>query len=96
MSAKIVGTVMYAVALGFLLVLSLRNRTTIWRALIGDNKKLDLPEVVVLMWLVIFPVISLADPLLGLAASEKVWWGLDLVLLFALTGRVGLELVRKK
>ena len=92
---KVIGVVLFVITISVFWIIAYRSRRNFWQAIIGENDKLDLPEIVVIIWVVVFPVIALADPLLGLEASEKVWWGMDLILLFALTGKVSIEYLKK-
>ena len=41
-----------------------------------------------MIWLIIFPNLVLADVFLQLHPSDGVWWSMDCIMFFALTGHV--------
>lgn len=94
-SAVITGFILLAIVVGYLLAFSIKQGKGIVEGLKGDNGKWDPPEVVIAVWLFLFPTTVLADVFLQFVASDKVWYGLDLILFFALAGRIGLDYVHK-
>jgi hypothetical protein len=62
----------------------------------GDNKRWDAPELLILFCIVIWAPILLADAFFGFHPSEHVWMSLEVVIGFALAGKVGLKWVAAK
>lgn len=85
---KLLGFIIMGGVYGYLFYLSRRHKTDIWDGIKGENGKLEPPEMIILISLILYPVIVLSDLFLGLHASEGVFWSLDGIILFALTGRV--------
>jgi hypothetical protein len=65
-----------------------RKWTEIWPAIKGENNQLDVPELVIFMWVVLFPCVALASLFLELTVDPALWLSMDAIMLFALTGRV--------
>lgn len=72
----------------FMFSLALKYRKEVVKILFGQDGKPQLPEIVVMIWLIIFPNIVLADVFLGLHPSDGVWWSMNCIMFFALTGHV--------
>jgi hypothetical protein len=93
--AQIIG---YILMIGTIMVLSVfsnKHGKTIIQELKGDNNKWDAPELAIVIWLILFPVMIIADVFIQYHASQSAWYSMDLILLFILAGKVGLEHVRK-
>lgn len=89
--AMILGLILFALSLLYLIWFSIKHGKGVLEGLKGRNGKWDPPEVVVLLWVILFPIMVLADVFLHYEASDNVWYSMDLILLFALSGRVALD-----
>jgi hypothetical protein len=85
--AKIIGAVFALGTLGYLFYLTIKHKDEFWEAFKGENKKLDIIEAVVIVWLVLFVAMTVGDFTLGLIASEEAWYSMDAVFLFAVAGK---------
>lgn len=81
---KVPGLIMLFLVLLRLCYLHLKHGKGFLEGFKGENKKWDTPEVIVFIWLELWVAAVLADIFLGLVASDKVWYGFDLILLFVL------------
>lgn len=95
--------IIFRIVLFFLLAviyayIAWKNRKGFISGLKGENGKWEIPEIVVLVWLPTFFGIVICDALFGLSPSKSDWVykSLDMVLLFALSGRVWVETVKNK
>jgi hypothetical protein len=77
--------------IGFLLYLSFKHKSEFWEAIRGSDGKLEVPELIIAICMIIYPNVILADIFLGLHASDGIFWSLDGIIFFALTGRVFLN-----
>lgn len=66
----------------------------LWSGIKGKDGKLDIPEMVVLVWFIIFPIAFFID--LYFVIPATFWYILQSIVLFALTGRVFLNEHPKK
>lgn len=85
--AKIIGILFAIGTLGYIFSLTISHREDFWSAFKGDNNKLDIVEAVVIVWLVLFVAMVVADFALQLHASEEVWYSMDAIFLFCIGGK---------
>lgn len=88
---KFIGFLMMFSIVGYMFYLSRRHRWEIWEGIKGSDGKLEAPEMIILISMILYPIVVLADVFLGLHASDGVFWSLDSIILFALTGRVAIN-----
>lgn len=67
------------------------NKAEVQRGLKGENGLWEAPEWIIYLFTWLFPHMVMADQFLGLKASDFAWWFMLGLLLFALTGRFGLQ-----
>lgn len=84
---KIIGIVFALGTLGYLFSLTTTHRAEFWTAIKGDNKVLDIIDIVILVWLVLFTSMIVADFTLELRASDHAWYSMDAIFLFAIGGK---------
>lgn len=69
----------------------LYHKKDVVKGLKGQNGLWEAPEWIIYQFTWLFPHMVMADQFLGLHASDFAWWFMLGLLLFALTGRFGLE-----
>lgn len=84
--AKVVGIIFAFGTLGYIFYLTVQHKEDFWSAFKGENGKLDIIEAVVIVWLVLFVGMIVADFALGLIASEEAWYSMDAVFAFCVAG----------
>jgi cation transport ATPase len=72
----------------YILFIGVRHKSEFWEAIRGKDGKLETPELITMLVIIVYINLILADTFLGLTPSEGVFWSLDCIILFALTGRV--------
>jgi cation transport ATPase len=85
---KLIGFFIMLGVFVYMFYISKKYKKDLWDAVKGDNNKLEVPELIVVISMILYPVIVLSDVFLGLHASEGIFWSLDSIIFFALTGRV--------
>jgi hypothetical protein len=75
----------------YILFIGIRHKAEFWEAIRGSDGKLETPELIIMLIIIVYVNLILADTFLGLTPSEGVFWSLDAIILFALTGRVMLN-----
>lgn len=93
---RLIGFVIMGAVLFYLLYISVRKKKDIWEGIKGKDGVLELPEIIITICMILYPVIVLADVFLDLHATEAVFWSLDAIILFALTGRVAMDKFRQE
>jgi hypothetical protein len=88
---KIIGFILMSAVLGYMVYISRRYRKEIWEGIKGTDQKLEISEIVILIVMLLYPIVVLADVFLGLHASEGVFWSIDAIIFFALTGKVAMN-----
>lgn len=88
---KLIGFMIMFGVFAYMLYISKKYKKDLWDAVKGDNGRLEIPEMIIAISMILYPVIVLSDVFLGLHASEGVFWSLDAIILFGLTGRVALN-----
>jgi hypothetical protein len=88
---KIIGFFYMIGIIGYLSFLSIRHKNEFWEAVRGKDGKLEIPELIIAICMIIYPNLILADAFLGLHASDGVFWSIDAIILFALTGRIAIN-----
>ena len=82
----IIAYLFFGFSVGYLIYVTNRHREDIWSAIIGDDKKLSLPELSALLWVVLFPVLFFAEIFLDLKAGEHIWYSMDSIFLIIIGG----------
>lgn len=82
-----VGYFLMLVAFSYYGYIVYKKHTSLWQAIIGDDNKLQVPEIVTLIALVILPIMLLSDFILGLRASTEAWVSIDAILFGGLAGK---------
>lgn len=72
----------------YILFLGVKHKNEFWEAIRGADGKLETPEMITMLVMIIYINLILADTFLGLTPSDGVFWSLDGIIFFALTGRV--------
>lgn len=85
------GMVLYVCGAVTMTWIELANRDELRRGLKGENGLWEAPEWIIYKFGWLFPHMIMADQFLGLKASDFAWWFMLGLLLFALTGRFGLQ-----
>jgi hypothetical protein len=88
---KLIGFIMMSMVLIYMLYISRRHRKEIWEGIKGKDHVLEAPEIIILIVMLLYPIVVLADVFLGLHASEGVFWSIDAIIFFALTGKVAMN-----
>jgi hypothetical protein len=57
-----------------------KRKTDLWDAIKGPDKKLQLAEVVMALWIVLFPIMVLSNLFLGLEPSPQIVFSMDIIL----------------
>jgi hypothetical protein len=90
---RIDALVLYFFGITYYIYLHFKHDKEIVRGLKGDNQSWEAPEVVIYFWIQSFPFILFGDAFLGLHLSDGMMVVFTLILLFAIMGRAGVELV---
>ena len=85
---KIIGYFYLLGIIIYILSIGIRHKSEFWEAIRGADGKLETPELITMLVIIVYINLILADTFLGLTPSEGVFWSLDAIILFALTGRV--------
>lgn len=85
--SKFIGLIFAFGTSGYILYLTVRYKSEFWDAFKGENKKLDVIEIVIIIWLVLFVSMAIADFAMGLHASEALWYSMDMIFAFAVAGK---------
>ncbi len=72
----------------FLLHIVVRHRAEFWKGIKGKDGRLELPEMISFLIMIIYMSVVIANVFIGLQPSESVFWSLNTVLLYTLTGRI--------
>ncbi len=72
----------------FLLHIVIRHRKEFWNGIKGKDGRLELPEMISFLVMIIYMSVVIADVFIGLKPSESVFWSLNTILLYTLTGRI--------
>lgn len=84
----IIGYIFFVFCLGYIIYITIRHKKTLWEAISGEDKKLDLTELAALFWFVIFPILFFAEIFLGKTVGEHIWYSLDSIFLIIIGGNV--------
>lgn len=95
-SSFIASTLLFLLNVGVFYLFAKRNGSDIVKDLKGKNGHWEPPEVLVIIWIIVFPPMAIADYVFGMVASNGIITIMNTILLFALAGKVGLEYVRKE
>lgn len=91
LSAHPDGIILYIGGSATLTWVQIAYRAEVTKGLKGTNGLWEAPEWIIYLFSWFFPHMIMADQFLGLKASESAWLFMSALLLFALTGRFGLE-----
>lgn len=75
-----IGILMMVVMLTYLAIQAHQHKTDLWSAIEGEDGKLQLPEVVMALWVVLFPVIVLANLFLDRHPDPAIMISMDVIL----------------
>jgi small-conductance mechanosensitive channel len=84
--AKFIGILFAFGTLGYLFYLTIKHKTDFWEAFKGENKKLEIIEAVIIVWLVLFVAMVVGDFTLQLHASDHVWYSMDAIFFACVLG----------
>jgi len=84
--AKVIGICFAIGTLGYIFYLTVTHKADFWGAIKGENNKLDIIEAVVIVWMVLFVSMIVADFTLGLQASSEAWYSMDAIFAFSVAG----------
>lgn len=87
------GFILYLTGMFYYAYLHCKHDKEMVKGLKGDNGLWEAPEAVVYYWLQAFPFILFADAFLGLILSDGMMIVFTLILLFAIMGRAGVEMM---
>lgn len=91
MSVTPEGMVLYVCGAVTMTWVQLHWKNEVVRGLKGENGLWEAPEWIIYLFTWLFPHMVMADQFLGLKASDFAWWFMIGLLMFALTGRFGLQ-----
>lgn len=92
-SIRVDGLLLYLLGMVYYSYIHWRHDKEMVKGLKGDNGLWEAPEAVVYYWLQSFPPILFADAFLGLILSDGMMIVFTLILLFAIMGRAGVEMM---
>lgn len=92
---KLVGIILYLFFITLLLILIYKKKGDFWHSIVGPDGELDPLDVVKLLWLVLFPIITLSDLFLDFKVDEIVWISLDAILFGLILRDLGAEYIKK-
>lgn len=67
-----------------------------WKSILGEDKKLQITEITIYIWIRLFPIIALADLWFGKKVSPEVWYSLDIIFFTLILGDVGLNYMKNR
>lgn len=85
--------VFYFISSLVMIILMIRNDAQIKSGLKGDNGLFEAPEVVIYLWVWLFPQVILSVLFLKFEPQEWFWLFMGICLLFALAGRDGIQML---
>jgi len=85
---KLLGYLYMIGLVSFLMYLAVKYRKEFWQGIKGGNNKLEMPEIIMAMSLIVYINVVIADTFLGLIPSDGVFWSLNGVIMYALTHRI--------
>lgn len=91
MSVTPEGMLLYVCGAVTMTWVQLHWKNEVVRGLKGENGLWEAPEWIIYLFTWLFPHMVMADQFLGLKASDFAWWFMIGLLMFALTGRFGLQ-----
>ena len=83
----------YFVSSVVMITIIVKNDKEIRTGLRGHNALLEAPEIVTYIWTYLFPQVILGVMFLELNPPEYLWWFMLFCLLFALSGREGIQML---
>lgn len=92
----IIAYAFFAFSLGYMVFITTKHKDDLWKAIIGDNNKLDITEMAALFWFVLFPILFFAEVFLGKVAGEHIWYSLDSIFLVIVGGNALNKKIDKK
>jgi hypothetical protein len=87
------GVLFYMLGSLIITIVLLKNRERFRKGLEGSNGQWEAPEIVVYLWIWMFPQCILAVLFLELTPPDWFWFFMLGCLLFALAGRTGIEML---
>ena len=85
---KVVGFIFAVVTAMYLLMITRKRHAEFWEAVRGEDGKTQFIEMVLVVWVILFTAMIIADFAFGLVASDKAWWSMDSIFLIGIGGRV--------
>lgn len=79
-----IGIILMFITLGYLGYNAHKKKEDLWDAITGPDHKLQLVEVAMAIWLVLFPIIVLSNIFLGTEPAPAVMFSMDLILVIIL------------
>lgn len=88
---KLIGLFYMTGIISYMMFIAVNHKKEFWEAIRGKDKVLEVPEMIIMLVIIVYINIVLADTFLGLKPSDGVFWSLDAIILFALTGRIAMN-----
>ena len=85
---KLIGLIMWGVGASVFSFLCWKHGRDIWKAVKGEDNRLQLTEVVAFFWLILFPIAFFTDLSPYIDVSDTVWTSLDVIFAVIIAGNV--------
>jgi|SRR5690606_9160914 len=95
MVAQIIAYCFFCFIVLFFIYLVKINGKDFYEAIKGTDGKLQIPEIVTIVWLILFITIVLSEVFLEKTIQDNIWYSMDVIMLFILGGKATLQYVDK-
>lgn len=85
---QLIGYIFMCGLLSVLMYILIKRSEDLWGAVKGPDGKLEMPEAIIAVALLLYIAATISDIFLGLKASEAVFWSINGMVFYALTHRV--------
>lgn len=82
--SQLIGILLMFIVLSFIAISVHLHRNQIWEAITGPDGKLSTTELIIAIWLILFPIVVLSSMFLDKTPDPAVVYTLDIILLVAL------------
>lgn len=84
---KMIACLFFFIYVIAVVILLFKKKKEIWSSILGENGQLELPELIGLVWLILFPVLVLSELFFKMSVSTVVWASMDVILASVLVGK---------
>lgn len=93
---KILGYIFFILIVVWKIGIIKRNKGELWDAIRGEDRKLQVQEIAILIWVIVFPILVLSELFLGLTVSSSVWYSMNGIFVALILGDLGTKYLGNK